>query len=76
MLNREFQKLNGLYLSSKNEEDRASYLQQLRNNLKQRNGSASEYVASYTFKGNAYNIDDCDYNALREIDGDMNPQGH
>ena len=75
MINKEFQERHRLYSISKDDLDRNSYLEQMRENLLERNGNQPEYTFGYTFVGKIINIQDASYTECMEINGDMNPRG-
>lgn len=76
MLNPEFQELKRLWSIAPEPTRMREYLvQKMRENLKKRNGNNSDYFKAYTSKGDYFNIDECEYEELSEIDGDMAPRG-
>lgn len=69
-MNIEFQELKNQYLMAQGEE-KETYLSQMRDNLKQRNGNESLYNNLYTHQGETISIDTCETQKLYEIDSDM-----
>lgn len=69
-MNREFQELKSKYLQT-NGEEKESFLVQMRENLKKRNGNDFLYTNHYTHQGETIDIDSCDEQKLFEIDNDM-----
>jgi len=73
-MNIEFQELKAQYLKAHGEE-KDSFLVQMRENLKKRNGNESLYTNHYTHQGETIDIDTCDEQKLFEIDNDMGTMG-
>lgn len=69
-----FQELKKQYLMAQGEE-KETYLSQMRENLKQRNGNVGIYTNLYTHQGESIDIETCDEQKLFEIDGDMSTLG-
>ena len=65
-----FQELKKQYLMAQGEE-KETYLSQMRENFKQRNGNESLYTNLYTHQGETISIDTCEAQKLYEIDSDM-----
>ena len=75
MINKEFQELNRLYSTESDKESKANLLEQMRENLIQRNQGEGLYTFSYTQVGQSIDILTADYNGCLQINGDMNPMG-
>lgn len=69
-MNKDFQELKAKYLRAIGGE-KESFLVQMRENLKNRNGNESLYTNHYTHQGETIDIDTCDEQKLFEIDNDM-----
>lgn len=73
-MNKEFHNLKVQYLMAQGEA-KETYLSQMRENLKQRNGNVGIYTNLYTHPGESIDIETCDEQKLFEIDGDMSTRG-
>ena len=74
MINKEFQELKRRFFE--NPTERATIINEMKENLKQRNNGEDQYVFGFTKRGVEMFISKCDKpEGLFAIDGDMCPQG-
>lgn len=74
MINKEFQELKRRFFE--NPTERATIINEMKENLKQRNNGEDQYVFGFTKRGVEMFISKCDKpEDLFAIDGDMCPQG-
>ena len=74
-VNRDFQELKRQYHLETDADIQEAILNEMRENLLERNCQEPNYCMQYTYQGIVYNINECSLNDLYSIDGDMNPYG-